>query len=166
MNWDAIGAVAELLGAIGVIISLIYLAGQIRRNTRAQKRTNLGDIAKELATSARSTALSAELSSLVLRGHADLESLNPVERYQYDTFIYAFIANFERALIDARDGDYPEEQLVPMRAAIAGYLDTDGGRVWWEQRRTWFTAFGQQSINAILSDQMIDSHGAGPVAIT
>ena len=33
MNWEAIGAVAELLGAIGVIVSLMYLASQVRRNT-------------------------------------------------------------------------------------------------------------------------------------
>jgi len=26
MNWDAIGAIAELLGAVGVIASLVYLA--------------------------------------------------------------------------------------------------------------------------------------------
>ena len=32
MNWDAIGAIAELLGAIGVIASLIYLATQIRQS--------------------------------------------------------------------------------------------------------------------------------------
>ncbi len=35
MNWDAIGAIAELLGAIGVIASLVYLATQIRQNTRS-----------------------------------------------------------------------------------------------------------------------------------
>jgi hypothetical protein len=29
MNWDAIGAIAELLGAIGVIASLVYLATQV-----------------------------------------------------------------------------------------------------------------------------------------
>jgi hypothetical protein len=33
MNWDAIGAVAELLGAIGVIASLVYLAVQIRQSS-------------------------------------------------------------------------------------------------------------------------------------
>ncbi len=32
MNWDAIGAIAELLGAIGVIASLVYLATQIRQS--------------------------------------------------------------------------------------------------------------------------------------
>ncbi len=35
MNWDAIGAIAELLGAIGVIASLVYLARQMSQNTRA-----------------------------------------------------------------------------------------------------------------------------------
>jgi hypothetical protein len=166
MNWNAIGAVGELLGAMGVIISLVYLAVQIRRNTRTQKRANVGDIATELATTARCTATDPELASLLLRGYSDIGSLNSVERYRFDTFLYAFIANFERALIDARGGDYPEEQLVPLRAAIAGFLGTDGGRAWWEQTRTWFTLFGQQSIDAILSDETIDSRGATPVSIT
>jgi len=66
MNWDAVGAVAELLGAIGVIVSLVYLAIQIRRNTRIQKRTNLGDIATELATTARCVATDPEIANLVL----------------------------------------------------------------------------------------------------
>ena len=35
MNWDAIGAIAELAGAIGVIASLVYVETQIRHNTRA-----------------------------------------------------------------------------------------------------------------------------------
>ncbi len=37
MNWDAIGAIAELLGAVGVIASLVYLATQLRQNTRATR---------------------------------------------------------------------------------------------------------------------------------
>ena len=162
MNWDAVGAVAELLGAIGVIVSLVYLAIQIRRNTRIQKRTNLGDIATELATTARCVATDPEIANLVLRGYADLDSLDPVERYRFDAFIYTYIANFERALLDARNGDYPEEELDPLRIGIARSLGTDGGHAWWEQSRTWFTLFGQQSIEAILSDQTVDSHRAEP----
>ena len=98
----------------------------------------------------------------MLKGHADLDSLDPVDRFRFDNIMYAFLANFERALFDARDDDYPEEELVPMRAAIAGYVSTNGGRAWWAQRRAWFSAFGQKSIDAILSDQTIDSSGAGP----
>ena len=37
MNWDAIGAIAETLGAVGVIASLVYLATQMSRNTQAMR---------------------------------------------------------------------------------------------------------------------------------
>lgn len=33
MNWEAIGAIAELLGAVGVSLSLVYLAVQVRHNS-------------------------------------------------------------------------------------------------------------------------------------
>jgi hypothetical protein len=34
MNWEAVAAIGELLGATGVIVSLLYLAVQVRQNTR------------------------------------------------------------------------------------------------------------------------------------
>ena len=35
MNWEAIGAIAESLGALGVIITLAYLAIQLRQNSNS-----------------------------------------------------------------------------------------------------------------------------------
>jgi hypothetical protein len=37
MNWDAIAALAEVLGALAVLASLVYLATQIRQNTQMVK---------------------------------------------------------------------------------------------------------------------------------
>ena len=55
MNWDAIGAIAELLGAIGVIASLVYLATQIRQsrnqmveNTRALQAGTYQDLQRKI----------------------------------------------------------------------------------------------------------------------
>ncbi len=112
MNWDAIGALAELLAAVGVIVSFVYLAGQIRQNTHAQRRSNLGDIAAGVNASLRTLVEDSEVTSVVLRGHADLSSLDPVERYRFDCFFYGWLSNFERALLDARDGEHPEELLA------------------------------------------------------
>ena len=36
MNWEALGAIAELLGAISVLLTLIYLAIQVRENSKVQ----------------------------------------------------------------------------------------------------------------------------------
>lgn len=40
MNWEAIGALAELAGALGVILSLVYLAYQIRLNSKQIKQNS------------------------------------------------------------------------------------------------------------------------------
>ena len=37
MNWEAIGAVGEILGAIAVLVTLIYLATQIKQHTLATR---------------------------------------------------------------------------------------------------------------------------------
>jgi hypothetical protein len=51
INWEAVGAVAELGGALAVVITLVYLAGQVRESRKAtlasvyQERANArGDI--------------------------------------------------------------------------------------------------------------------------
>ena len=35
MNWEALGAIAELLGALAVFLTLAYLTIQVRQNSKA-----------------------------------------------------------------------------------------------------------------------------------
>lgn len=42
MSWDAIAAIGELLGAAAVLVTLIYLAAQIRQNTAAVATATYG----------------------------------------------------------------------------------------------------------------------------
>ena len=35
MNWDAIGAIGEIVGAAAVVVTLIYVAVQVRQNTKS-----------------------------------------------------------------------------------------------------------------------------------
>ena len=37
MNWDAIGAIGNIIGAFAVVVSLIYLAIQIRTQNKQSK---------------------------------------------------------------------------------------------------------------------------------
>ena len=46
MNWDALGAIAELLGAIAVFLTLAYLAVQISQNSKALEQQNKVEKAK------------------------------------------------------------------------------------------------------------------------
>ena len=44
MNWEALGAVGEFFGAIGVLASLVYLATQIRDNSRSLQAASLQSV--------------------------------------------------------------------------------------------------------------------------
>ena len=46
MNWDAVSAIAEIVGVVGVIVSLIYVAKQLKENTnvsRSQSRQSISE---------------------------------------------------------------------------------------------------------------------------
>ena len=43
MNWEAIGAVGEVLGAFAVVLTLVYLAVQIRQNTSSTRTSTYSD---------------------------------------------------------------------------------------------------------------------------
>jgi len=49
MNWNAMGAIGELVGAVAVVITLIYLAAQIRQNTRSNRNLALQTISNQSA---------------------------------------------------------------------------------------------------------------------
>lgn len=47
LNWDAIGAVGEIIGAIAVVVSLVYLAVQIRTSSSLAKSQMFQSVAAE-----------------------------------------------------------------------------------------------------------------------
>ena len=47
MNWDAIGAIGEIAGAVAVVITLIYVALQLRENTKSLKVQSLNETFKD-----------------------------------------------------------------------------------------------------------------------
>lgn len=45
MNWDAIGAIGEIIGALAVVATLLYLASQTRQTrTAVESKANLGTV--------------------------------------------------------------------------------------------------------------------------
>ena len=71
MNWEAIGAVAELVGAIGVVASLVYLAFQIRQSTSQMQHNTR---ALELAALDTTIQHGLEVRSLILGSDALTDS--------------------------------------------------------------------------------------------
>jgi hypothetical protein len=84
MNWQAISAVSELVAALAVVASLIYLAVQIRQNTRALRSSTWQATFDVNQRFDSGLADNGELADILIRGHQGLEHLkDETERLRY-----------------------------------------------------------------------------------
>ncbi len=126
MNWDALGAIAELLGAVAVLMTLIYLALQIRQNTKAVKSAAL-DSAIESVNSARLTlADNAELSELFLRGSTNPNSLTDLDELRFRVLLQTFMWSAWNVYSQSKSADIGIWNT--QRKAIERILGTPGGQ--------------------------------------
>ncbi len=83
MNWEAIGAVAEFVGAVAVVITLIYLISQLRQNTKALRSSSYGSIHQQEDNFLADMARDPNLARLEAKAALGLESLDESERLQW-----------------------------------------------------------------------------------
>ena len=80
MTFEEWGAIGEIIGGIGVIATLIYLAIQIRANTTATQGSTENAIIKEGKDLVSASFKDRESAELFLRGCNDFNSLDDIER--------------------------------------------------------------------------------------
>jgi hypothetical protein len=87
VSWDALAALAELLGALGVIVTLAYLAVQIRQNTKLLT-ASLADSGRDAANEVtRILASNPDAARVFWAGIADRSSLAERDRQQFDAVL-------------------------------------------------------------------------------
>jgi hypothetical protein len=97
MNWEAIGAVAELAAAIAVVVSLVYVAIQVKGNSELlsravqSSRTQSAQAINENFDRWRNMILDGNHAELWIRGVNDLDSLERFERFQFNLLASALI---------------------------------------------------------------------------
>jgi hypothetical protein len=80
VNWEALGAIANLLAAIGVIATLIYLSIQIRQNTKAVRSSSIQNLVQSFSTTAQAAVENEYIIPLLLKANVGAEALTQEER--------------------------------------------------------------------------------------
>jgi hypothetical protein len=89
VNWEAISAIGEIVGAIAVVISLIYLAREVHSNARATRRAAMRSTLDSLTRFAHQVTEHADLAELRNRGFDDFESLEGTDRARFTSYMHA-----------------------------------------------------------------------------
>ncbi len=139
MNWEAIGAVGEIVGAAGVILSLAYLAVQIRQgsaqtrlNTKAIQATAFQDLVQHQSTLFLSQTTNPEVRAAMLkaRGH-ELDAFTDDERVVYGSHTRMIIRSYFNAYNLLKDDLITEDQWRTLMPSIVRETSREAFRGWW-----------------------------------
>ena len=82
MNWEAIGSVAEVIGAVAVVLSQIYVAALIKQTTEASRAQSINQINSQYGALMSQIATNADLAE-IYRKATNGEELEPEESVRY-----------------------------------------------------------------------------------
>lgn len=133
MNWSAVSALAELLGAVGVVLTLLYLSRQVRENTESLRRSTTHDALRSIADFNRFVASDPELVDLFWRGSADPDSLSDTEWQRYVSLASTLIRKFELLYLDYQSGALSQDLWEAQASNIRTWMVRPGAFRWFSE---------------------------------
>jgi hypothetical protein len=140
MNWDAIGAIAETLGAVGVIASLVYLATQIRhsrdqmsQNTRATRASGYQSFFQSMDEVAMRSTSSPKMAEALRLGITHFDQLDEEQAFYFNNWMLGMFMAFENGHYQFRTGILDESRWRLHRSNLTVCLNSPGPRQWWRQ---------------------------------
>jgi hypothetical protein len=139
MNWEAIGAVGEVLGAIGVIATLGYLALQIRQNSNTVRSSIRQAISTTQHEAGLQMAATPDLRAAIARwANGEVPSTQD-EALCDDILLRAMVRTFENQYHQHRDGTFGDEMWVGYRENMRRFRLSPRFDEFWVTNRTLYS---------------------------
>jgi hypothetical protein len=129
-----LGSIGELVGAVATVVTLIYLAIQIRANTNAVQSAAAQAVHEAFARWYRMLATDAELSQLVTDGLRDYASLSETGKARFVATFMAFLSCSQDAFIKWREGSLSTELWSGWELVMMNLVIPPGGQEFWRER--------------------------------
>ena len=160
MNWDAIGAIAETLGAVGVIASLVYLGRQIRDGQRALRAGSYQQFRQDIFQTMNSGRNDPQTVRAIRADMANFAELDEEDAHLFDWWIHGVMHSYDNAHYQYRKGMLDDERWEMHRSDVAGLFTNDpGAGQWWRQtsgRRSAFSPDFVALVEEILGEEPDD----------
>ncbi|MEQ8694009.1 MAG: hypothetical protein RIC85_01615 [Gammaproteobacteria bacterium] len=133
MNWEAISAASELVGAVAVVASLIFVGYQLRQNTREIRLSSTNDVLSQFEATIRGIAHDDEISSLLFRGVPDPESIEGIEKYRFTLLCQSYYFYLAKAHYQFRSGTLEPAIWDAIRSQMMNFMNAPGLSAYWEK---------------------------------
>jgi len=153
MDWTLVGALGELLGAVAVVVSLVYLSRQVHQNTTAVQTANAVTVQGNFQQLARMFYTDREMGDIVLRAMKDDDDMTPADRIAAYAYFFDFLKTAELAYYEFRNGDLDPQLWEASFEFYHAYFTTPGFKAYWAERRSAFIPMFREAMDGWLAGE-------------
>ncbi len=135
MNWDAIGAIGEFAGAIAVVISLLFVAFSIKRNTMALSGQGLNELYDGVREIDLIVFADPDLIKILETDASAVADLPEEDRLRYRQYVILILDVWERAIYRQIEGLIDERYLVGWHEYFGNFVRRHLSEEMWNEVR-------------------------------
>ena len=134
-----LGSLGEFVGAIGVVVSLVYLAQQMRQNTTSVRAASFNSMTENSIRILEHSFRDADFADFLHRAERDPASLSPMELVRWNAYMTAVYRHFGNLVYQYRVGVLDWQMWQSYRDTLKKHLHTPSWRAWFEENKEAFS---------------------------
>jgi hypothetical protein len=144
VNWEAISAIGQAVGAIAVVISLLYLTREVRSNARATRLASMRSLSEAINQYFKTIAEDADLAELWFRSIYDFQSLQGASLMRFSSLMDYLFRIYEDMYYQRLEGQLDPRVWDGFQSIMLDIIAYPGIQAWWQSRAHWFSQqFGE-----------------------
>lgn len=151
MNWEMLAAIGQLAAVVVGIPSLIYLAVQIREQTKERRQAAVHALTEQWGDVAAAVHDNAETAAIYLRGMDSFNDLDPVSKLRFSAFFHRLVNVFEGMYFSHSQGILADSSWTAVERTLSDMIACPGLQQWWQTRRHWHTEEFARVVDAIIA---------------
>ncbi len=135
MTLNELGSLGEFISGLAVVVTLIYLALQIRHNTRAVRSSMHQDMVESTLRIAESVSDNPDVGRIVLKANEDYDGLTKEEFVRFEAYAERVFGNFESVFYSYRNSMIEQDLWESWEASYLADISRTAMRRFWHEDR-------------------------------
>jgi hypothetical protein len=147
MNWDAIGAIGEIAGALAVFGSLIYLAIQIKGQNIESQATVTNSLSEQWLEFMKGVSGDEKLADIWTRGLSSFSDLKDIERTRFAAMLGQFMQIGESFHKQHAMNKLDPGIWIGFDARMNDLISNQGTHQYWSLRSHWYSPIFREYVD-------------------
>lgn len=136
---DALGNLGEFVGAVGVVVSLVYLALQLRQNTRSVRAASFNDMVQNSIRLLEHGFRDSEFARFLATAENDPDALDEVGQLRWDAYMTAVFRHFGNLVYQQRVGALDAQLWESYQRDLKEHLRSPAFAAWFRTHQVVFS---------------------------